>query len=110
MGIFRDSQQGHGKSGGVGPILFPLTTPNPPILNPQIYGFRPHEKSSQLAAPKETSKVERKELRQLLFDLDQAGRWKGVFFFFKTPCETGLFQRKVDGVWQATWGVLPEVV
>ena len=52
------------------PILFPLTTPNPPILNPR-WMVRPHEKSSQFPS-KETSKVERKELRQLLFDLDQA--------------------------------------
>ena len=55
---------------------------------------RPHEKSSQFPS-KETSKVERKELRQLLFDLDQAIR-------------NGLFQRKVVGLWRL--GVLPEVV
>lgn len=36
---------------------------------------------------KETSKVERKELRQLLFDLDQAIR-------------NGLFQRKIVGLWR----------
>jgi len=52
----------------------------------------PHEKSSQFPS-KETSKVERKELRQLLFDLDQAGPER--CFFSKTPSETVCFNEKL---------------
>ena len=76
---FSGTPQGHGKSGGVGPHTISHNhsqSSNPE--SPDLWGSPPWKVVTVSLGSKETSKVERKELRQLLFDLDQAIR-NGLF-------------------------------